>query len=100
VFTVKKPSGNKIPLNEILKEFGYNIPVPCPYEGCMDGIVHLCCVDIDVDVAGICEKYGYNCGHLFKLEIDPSKFNNEYMILPTYSRDPPHYSLEKVRPEK
>ena len=100
VFTVKKPSGNKIPLNMLLKEFGDNIPIPCPYDGCLDGIVDLCCADVDVDVVGICEKYGYICGHLFTLEIGPSKFNNEYMILPTYSRDPPHYRLEKVRPVK
>jgi hypothetical protein len=94
-FTVKWPAGNKVPLEKIWAELGENIPVPCPYDGCLDGIVDLCCADINVDVESICQRYGYICGSLYKLEVDESEFNDAYMIVPVYKPDPPHYCLEK-----
>ena len=95
-FTVKRPSGNKIPIETLLVEFGDNIPDPCPYEGPLDGAVYLCCADINVDVESICKRYDYICHTpLYKLEVDESQFNNEYMILPVYKPTPPHYRLEK-----
>ena len=96
-FTVKRPFGIKIPLETLLTEFGNNLPIPCPYDGCTTGIVDLCCVPTHVDVVSICTKYGYECGSLCRIEVDESEFNSDYMIVPTYSPQPPSYRLERKR---
>jgi hypothetical protein len=94
-FTIKRPLNNNIPLKNILLEFGKDIPLPCPYDGSLDGMVYLCCSENNIDVESICNKYKYIIGTIYKTEIDESQFNNKFMIAPTYTRDPPHYKLIK-----
>jgi hypothetical protein len=93
-FTVRRLVGNNTDIDTLYKEFGQNLPNRCPYEG-SHGLVYLCCVDVNISVKEICEKYDYECHSLYEMEIDPSKYNSAYTIYPTYRRNCDPYNLEK-----
>lgn len=93
-FTVSGVHGDK--LNQMIAEFGDNIPKYCQYTGGSCG--KLFCVDAKVDVRSIYTKYTgdtwFSIG--FKTEIDDDKYNDSYMPVPTYNKDMPPYILEKI----
>ena len=113
-FTVTRLKENPITIDTIYEEFGKGDSVPCnlqpgnipqylQYEGgAMGTTTFLCCVEIEVNVQEICKKYDYECGRLYKLEIDCEMYNNGYKIHPTYSRYGLKYELRKdaLRPDK
>jgi hypothetical protein len=81
-------------IKELSNEFGENIPKSLCYEGGQLGfITHLFCVDIFVNVKEICNKYKYDIGKLYKIEIDDNKYNNNYIIHPSYKIDGPRFYL-------
>lgn len=78
-------------------ELGKNIPKYLQYEGGSGGNTYLCCVDISVDVKAICDKFAYECGTIYQIEIDDNKYNNSYTIYPTYSKDGAKFVLDIVK---
>ena len=83
-------------MKELHKLFGENIPQYLQYEG-GKGCNYLCCVDAIIDVIQICKDYGVEITKPSLLEIDDTKYNNQYQIHPTYTKDPPHFVLEKIK---
>ena len=85
----------KIAIKQLSNEFGKNIPRFSPYEGGNIGfITHLCCVDTNVNVKQICEKYNYEMGNPTKMLIEDSMYNSNYTIYNTYNKEGPPFRLE------
>lgn len=95
-FTVTMSSSiYKIAITELSKEFGKNIPRFSLYEGGKMGfITNLCCVDTDVNVKQICEKYNYEMGNPTKMLIEDSMYNSNYTIYNTYNKEGPQFCLK------
>lgn len=85
-FTVRRPIKNTIEIDTIYKEFE-NVPRYCKYEGSMNGLVYLCCLDIMIDAKSIFNKYGYDCHKYVEINVDISHYNSSYRIAPTYTPD-------------
>lgn len=85
-FTITRKTDNPINVNTVHSEFGTNIPNFLQYEGGSGGCTFLCCVDIQVNVKEICDKYNYECGTLYQIHIDDNKYNNLYIIYPSYKK--------------
>ncbi len=97
-FTITRKSENPTPINIVYEEFGNNIPKYLQYEGGTGGITYLCCVEIRVDVRSICEKYDYECGTLYQIEIvGEEMYNNSYTIYPTYKKEGPQFILQCLK---
>lgn len=93
-FTVTRIKGNPIQIDTVYSELGKDIPQYLHYEGgSSNQTTFLCCVEIGVNVQEICKKYNYECGTLYKIDIDPNMYHNGYKIYPTYSRDGLKYEL-------
>ena len=86
---------NPIPIENLYRLFGENLPYFLQYEG-GSRPNYLFCVDSNIDVKTICGQNGYEYHSLYTLEIDPCMYTNEYTIHPTYSKDGPKYVLEKT----
>jgi hypothetical protein len=80
-----------------LEEFRSNIPKYLQYEGGSGGTTFLCCVAAGVNVSEICDKYNYECGTIYQLEMDDDKYNNAYTIYPTYMKDGPKFVLQNIQ---
>lgn len=80
-FIIKRPLYNPININIVHKEFGTNIPKYNALEGGdYLGPEYLCCVDTNVNVKSICNKYNYVLSELYKMNIDSSKYNSNYIV--------------------
>lgn len=98
-FTMKRPMNNPIDIDVLYKEFGDNIPKYNPLEGGdYLGPEYLCCVDANVDIKVICDKYNYILREIYKMDIDSSKYNSNYYLHETWfghSSVEPYY-LDRV----
>jgi len=96
IFTVTIPSNNyKIAMNELSKEFGENIPKSLPFDGgFLYFITHLFCVDTNVNIEEICNKYNYDMDKPCKIEIDDYMYNNNYALQISYKKKVIEYYLE------
>ena len=93
-FTVTRIKGNPTQIDTVYAEFGKNIPQYLQFEGgAFMSSTFLCCVEMEVDVKEICKKYNYECGTIYKIEIDYGMYNNNYKVFPTYSKDGDKYKL-------
>ena len=93
-FTVTRLNENPIQIDTVYAELGRDIPQYLQYEGgSFNSTTFLCCVEIGVNVQEICKKYNYDCGTLYKIEIDYEMYNNHYKVYPTYSKDGNKYKL-------
>lgn len=80
-FTIKRPINNNIDVSVVYKEFGDNIPKYNALEGGdYLGPEYLCCVDANINIKSICDKYNYVLRGSYKMNIDPSNYNSNYSI--------------------
>ena len=93
-FTISVLLDTKASIDEIYKEFGENIPNYIQYEGGSQ-ITYLCCVDKNVNIIELCEKYKYECSRIDTIDIEEDTFNNSYTIYPSYAKYGPSFHLEK-----
>lgn len=84
-------------IDKIHKEFGKNIPNYLQYEG-GKGCNYLCCVDSQINFQDICKKYDITIDYPYYMEIDKDKYNDNYTIHPTYTKEDPHFELEPNHP--
>ena len=88
----------KTAIKKLSNEFGKNIPRFSLYEGGKMGfITNLCCVDANIDAAGICKKYNYEIGTQEKMLIEDSMYNSNYTIYNTYNKEGPPFRLELTK---
>ena len=94
-FTVTIPScDSEIAMKELSKEFGDNIPKSLPFDGgFLYFITHFFCVDSNVNIEEICNKYNYEMGKPYKIEIDDYMYNNNYTIYISYKKEGPKFYL-------
>lgn len=94
-FTVTIPSNIfKTVFKEFSKEFGENIPKSLPFDGgYLYFITHLFCVDATVNIEEICNKYNYDMGKPYKIEIEDYMYNNNYKVGISYKKEGPRYYL-------
>jgi hypothetical protein len=95
-FTVTIPSCiSEIAIKELSKEFGENIPKSLPFDGgYLYFITHLFCVDKTVNIEEICNKYNYEIGHPYKIEIADYMYNDNYTICNSYKKEGPKFYLK------
>jgi hypothetical protein len=85
----------KTGIKQLYNDFGKNIPRFSPYEGGKLGfITNLYCVDENINVEEICEKYNYKMGNPTKMLIEHSMYNSNYTIYNTYNKEGPKFRLE------
>ena len=94
-FTVTMPSSiSEIAMKEISKEFGENIPKSLPFEGgFLYFITHVFCVDSNINIEEISNKYNYDMGKPYKIEIEDYMYNNNYTIHISYKKEGPRFYL-------
>jgi hypothetical protein len=86
-------------LKSISNEFGNNIPRSLPFEGgAMGFVTHLFCVDANVNVQDICEKYECKMGSLTTLQIEDNIYNNNYSVSYIENRKGTQFHLNKLVP--
>lgn len=93
-FTISRLKSTTASVDENYKEFGKNIPNYLQYEG-GSSCTYLCCVQKNVNIVELCEKYKYECSTIDTIDIEEHNFNNSYTIYPSYAKDGPSYHLEK-----
>jgi len=95
-FTITIPTNNfEIAIKELSKKFGDNIPKSLPFDGGMlYYITHLFCLDENVDIKEICNKYNCEIGKLYKIEIEDCMYNNNYTICNSYKKEGPRFYLK------
>ena len=95
-FIVSIPSTiSEIAIKELSKEFGENIPNSLPFDGgYLYYITHLFCVDENVDIKEICNKYNYEIVEPYKIEIEDYMYNNNYTICYSYKKEGPRFYLK------
>ena len=95
-FTVTIPSNNyEIAMKELSEEFGKNIPKSLPFDGgYLYFITHLFCVDEKINIEEICNKYNYEMGKPYKIEIEDYMYNNNYIICNSYKKEGPIFYLK------
>jgi hypothetical protein len=86
---------SKIEIKELSKEFGDNIPKSLPFDdGFLYFITHLFCVDENINIEEICNKYNYEIRKPYKIEIDDYMYNNNYTIYISYKKEGPRFYLQ------
>jgi hypothetical protein len=81
-------------IQELSKKFGDNIPNSLPFDGGkLYFITHLFCVDENVNITEICNKYNYEIGKPYKIEIEDYMYNNNYTIRYSYKKEGPRFYL-------
>jgi hypothetical protein len=81
-------------MKELSKEFGENIPKYLPFDGgYLYFITHLFCVDTNVNIEEICNKYTCEMGNPYKVEIEDYMYNNSYTVQFSYKKEGPRYYL-------
>lgn len=95
-FTVTIPANIfKIAIKELSKNFGDNIPKYLPFEGGkLHFITSLFCVDANVNVIEICNKYNYEINEPYKMKIEDHMYNNNYTICNSYNNEGPRFYLK------
>jgi hypothetical protein len=95
-FTVTIPTSiYEIVIKELSKEFGENIPKSLLFEGgYLYFISHLFCVDMNVNIEEICNKYICEMGKSYKIEIEDYMYNNIYTVQFSYKKEGPRYYLK------
>jgi len=87
----------KTAIKQLSNEFGKNIPRFSPYEGGKMGfITSLCCVDANIDVEEICEKYNCEIGKTEKMLVQDSMYNSDYTIYDTNNKEGPPFHLRRT----
>jgi hypothetical protein len=87
----------KTEIKQLSNEFGKNIPRFSPYEGGKMGfITSLCCVDANIDVEEICEKYNCEIGKTEKMLVQDSMYNSDYTIYDTNNKEGPPFHLRRT----
>ena len=96
-FTVTIPTSIfKITIKELSKKFGDNIPKSLPFEGGkLYFITHLFCVDENINIKEICNKYNYDIGKPYKIKIEDYMYNENYTICNNYKKEGPRFYLKK-----
>jgi hypothetical protein len=96
IFSVTMPSNiYKIAMKELSKKFGENIPKSLPFEnGFLYFTTHIFCVDTNVNIEEICNKYNYEMNKPYKIEIDDYMYNNNYRLQISYKKKVIEYYLE------
>jgi hypothetical protein len=96
IFSVNIPSNNaEIVMKELSKEFGENIPKYLPFEnGYLYFITHIFCVDENINIKEICNKYNFDMDKLYKIEIEDYMYNNNYRLRISYKKKIVEYYLE------
>jgi len=96
IFSVNIPSNIvEIAIKELSKEFGENIPKSLPYEnGYLYFITHIFCVDSNVNIKEICDKYNFSMDKPYKIEIEDYMYNNNYRLRISYKKKVVEYYLE------
>ena len=95
-FTVTMPTSiYEIAMKELSKDFGENIPKSLPFEGgYLYFITNLFCVDENVNIKKICNKYTCEMGIPYKIEIEDYMYNNNYTIYNSYKKEGPRFFLQ------
>lgn len=95
-FTVTIPTSIfKIAIKELSKKFGDNIPKSLPFDGGkLYFITHLFCVDENINIKEICNKYNYDIGKPYKIEIEDYMYNDNYTICNSYKKEGPRFYLK------
>jgi hypothetical protein len=95
-FKVTIPSSiSEIAMKELSKEFGENIPKSLPFEdGFLYFTTHIFCVDSNVNIEEICNKYNYEMGKSYKIEIEDYMYNNNYTLHISYKKEGTEFYLE------
>jgi hypothetical protein len=84
-----------IAIKVLSKKFGNNIPKSLPFDGGkMYFITHLFCVDENINIKEICNKYNYEIGEPYKIEIDDYKYNDNYTICYSFKKEGPRFYLK------
>ena len=98
-FTVTVKRNNPIEIETFYTELrrGSNIPKYLQYEGGSGGNTFLFCIDKAVNVQEICDKYKYECGTIYQLEIEEDTYNHSYTTYPTYAKDGPKFILQNIK---
>lgn len=87
----------KTAIKQLSNEFGKNIPRFSHYEGGKMGfITSLCCVDANIGVEEICERYNFEMGKTEKMLVQDSKYNSDYTIYNTYHKEGPPFRLRRT----
>ena len=96
IFSVTMPTNiSKIDMKEFLKEFSENIPKSLLFEdGFLYFITHIFCIDANVNIEEICNKYNYDIGKPYKIEIEDYMYNNNYRLHIRYKKKIIEYYLE------
>jgi hypothetical protein len=86
---------SEIAIKELSEEFGKNIPKSLQLdEGFLYFITHIFCVDENVNIEEICNKYSFHIGKTYKIEIQDYMYNNNYKIYINYKKEEPRYYLK------
>ena len=100
-FTITLKMNHPIGIDTFYTELGNgsNIPKYLQYEGGNRGNTFLFCIDSSVNVQEICDKYKYECGTIYQLEIEENTYHHSHTIYPTYAKDGPKFVLQtnKIR---
>ena len=94
-FTVTIPSNIfENALKELSKEFGENIPKTLPFDGgYLYFITHVFCVDANVNIEEICNKYNIQMDKPYKMEIEDYMYDNNYKVCISYKKEGPRFYL-------
>ena len=57
-------------------------------------ITHLFCVDENINIKEICNKFNYDIGKPYKIEIENYMYNNNYTIYNSYKKEGPRFYLK------
>ena len=95
-FTVTIPTNIfEIAIKEFSKEFGDNIPKSLPLvDGFLYFITHLFCIDENINLEEIGNKYNYDIGKPYKIKIEDYMYNNNYTIHINYKKEGPRFYLQ------
>jgi hypothetical protein len=94
-FTVTIPARIfKITIKQFSKEFGDNIPKSLPFEGGkLYFITNLFCVDENINIKEICNKYKCDMGEPYRIKIEDYMYNDNYTICNSYEKEGPRFYL-------
>ena len=96
IFSVTMPANiSKIVIEQLSKEFGENIPKSLLFEdGFLYFITHIFCVDVNINIQEICNKYDCDMKTPYKIEIDDYMYNNNYKLNISHKKKVIEYYLE------
>ena len=95
-FTVTMPTNiSEIAIKELSEEFGKNIPKSLAFDrGYLYFNTYIFCLNENVNIEEICNKYNYEIGKPYKIEIEDYMYNNNYILRISYKKEGPRFYLE------